>query len=151
MCKYQSWFRVNQRCSALKIQCFRDKKISFETALFSSETALIQKKSGLISSETKLISADVYHVLWISAEKRQNYETALFSADYLWDFNLGLIKCYKKLSYTHAYSRIELLANIIRRWDLNFTILLWVRFYVNVDFVLRKTWVKAEGGMTRIF
>ena len=34
-------------------------------------------------------SADVYHVLWISAGKRQNYETALFSADYLWNFNPG--------------------------------------------------------------
>ena len=48
-----------------------------------------QKKSELISSETELISADVYRVLWISAEKRQNYETALFSADYLCDLNPG--------------------------------------------------------------
>ena len=27
--------------------------------------------------------------IWISAEKRQNYETALFSDDYFWDFNPG--------------------------------------------------------------
>ena len=52
--------------------------------------ALIQRKSELISSETELIGADVYHVLWISAEKRQNYEKALFSADYFWDFNPGM-------------------------------------------------------------
>ena len=58
--------------------------------MFQFWTARIQKKSELISSEIELISADVYHVLWISAEKRQNYETALFSADYLWDFNPGM-------------------------------------------------------------
>ena len=34
MCKYQSWFRVNQRCSALKFQCFRAKKISAERRWF---------------------------------------------------------------------------------------------------------------------
>ena len=45
----------------------------------SQESALIQGWTALISSETELISADVFHVLWISAEKRQNYETALFS------------------------------------------------------------------------
>ena len=94
VCKYQSWFRVNQRwISAVQgwksnVSELRKSALnSADSELLLSETALIQRKSELISSETELISADVYHVLWISAEKRQNYETALFSADYLWDFN----------------------------------------------------------------
>ena len=33
--------------------------------------------------------ANVSHDLWISVEKRQTSETALFSTDYLWDFNPG--------------------------------------------------------------
>ena len=41
------------------------------------------------SADSEKIRADVYHVLWISAEKRQNYEAALLSTDYLWDFNPG--------------------------------------------------------------
>ena len=118
ICKYQSWFRVNQRwvsaverCSALfsaENPMFQSKENQRWTALIQScfslkqrcsalkqrwifqfWTALIQRKSELISSVSELISADVYHVLWISAEKRQNYETALFRADYLWDFNPG--------------------------------------------------------------
>ena len=74
----QSCFSLKQRCSALK-----------QRWIFQFWTALIQRKSELISAETELISADFFHVLWISAEKRQNYETALLSADYLWDFNPG--------------------------------------------------------------
>ena len=92
----QPWFRILsglfQRCSlpenlwsaliqlwtALKTEIFRAKNQCWNSAV-----------SALIFSETELISADVYHVFWTSAEKRQNYETALFSADYLWDFNSG--------------------------------------------------------------
>ena len=108
MCKYRSWFRVNQRWISAENPMFQSKENQRWTTLIQScfslkqrcsalkqrwffqfWTALIQRKSELISSETELISADVYHVLWISAEKRQNYETALFSAYYLWDFNPG--------------------------------------------------------------
>ena len=79
----QSKSALNQRCSVLKIQYFRAKKISAEQRwIILFWTALIQRKS-------ELISADFFHVLWISAEKRQTYKTALFSADYLWDFNPG--------------------------------------------------------------
>ena len=63
MCKYKSWFKENQRW-----------------------TALIQKKSELIRFETALISADVFmfsESAVNSAEKRQISETALFSAEYL--------------------------------------------------------------------
>ena len=71
------------------------KLIVSETALFSADqcwlllfwTVLILRKSELISSEAALINSDVFHVLWISAEKRQIFETVLFGADYLWDFN----------------------------------------------------------------
>ena len=100
MCKYQSWFRVNQRCSALNIQWVRAKKINAEQRWFRAVSLkqrcsalkqrwIFQFWTALIQKKSKLISADVYHVLWISAEKRQNYETALFSTDYLWDFNPG--------------------------------------------------------------
>ena len=73
------------------------------SALNSTVSALIFPETALISavfmfSETALISADVFHVLWISAEKRQISEKAMFSADYLWDYNLGffrIISCYK--------------------------------------------------------
>ena len=93
---------LNQRCSALKTQCFRATKISDEHHWFRTDslwnspplswilqfwTDMNQRKSELISSETALISSDVLHVLWISAEKCQNSETMLFSADYLWNFN----------------------------------------------------------------
>ena len=43
-------------------------------------TALIQRKPALNSSETALISAEIHKIS----------ETALFSADLLWDFNPGL-------------------------------------------------------------
>ena len=112
MCKYQSWFRVNQRwISAVqrwKSNVSEQRKSALnsadselflsETALFSSETAL--NFSVLNSADSEKIRADVYHVLWISAEKRQNYETALFSADYLWDFNPG------ELVYHYKFSEI---------------------------------------------
>ena len=111
MCKYQSWFKVNQ-CWISAVQRWKsnvselrnsalnnaDSELFLsETALFSCGTALNfsvlnsadSEKIERISSETELISANLYHVLWISAEKRQNYGTALFSADYLWDFNPG--------------------------------------------------------------
>ena len=91
----QSCFSLKQRCSALKQRWF-----------FQFWTALIQRKSELISSETELISADVYRVLWISAEKRQNYETALFSADYLWDFNPGTVTA--KALTTHRINPFEI-------------------------------------------
>ena len=97
---------LNQRCSALKTQCFRllknaDSKPFFcETTLFSVNqcwifqfwTAVIQRKSDLICSETALISADVFQFLWISFKKRQISEKTLLSAaDYLWDFNSGAL------------------------------------------------------------
>ena len=37
--------------------------------------------------EQRWFNPGVFHVLWISAEKRHNSETALFRADYLSDFN----------------------------------------------------------------
>ena len=46
--------------------------------------------SKLMSSQTALITADVFNVLKISAEKRKISEMALFSADYLWNFNPGI-------------------------------------------------------------
>ena len=52
-------------------------------------TILIQRKSELISSVSELICADLFHVLWISAEKRQISGTAMLSADYCCDFNSG--------------------------------------------------------------
>ena len=73
----QSWFSVKQRW------------------IFQFWTALIQIKSELISFGTELISADFLHVFWISAQKRQISETALFSVDYLWDFNSGISLCRK--------------------------------------------------------
>ena len=62
--------------------CFHSKLWKF-TELILSETGLIQNWF----SETALISSNVFHVLWISAEKRQFSETALLCADCLWDFN----------------------------------------------------------------
>ena len=55
-----------------------------------------------------IYSADVYHVLWINAEKHQNYETALFSADYLWDFNPGYYPRFiiQTFEWPSAYLRI---------------------------------------------
>ena len=79
----QSKSALSQRCSALKTQCFRAKKISSELCWFRADstwnnafqrwnfqlwTPLILRKSELISSETALISTDVFHILWISAE-----------------------------------------------------------------------------------
>ena len=55
----QSKSALSQRCSALK-----------QRWIFQFWTALTQRKPELISSETELISADVFHVLWSSAEKR---------------------------------------------------------------------------------
>ena len=52
-------------------------------------TALIQRKPDMVDSETALINAVVFHIFWMSAEKQQLSETALFSADYLWDFHQG--------------------------------------------------------------
>ena len=43
--------------------------------------------SGVILSETELINADVFHARFICAEKQQVSGTALFSAEYLWDFH----------------------------------------------------------------
>ena len=81
----QSWFRVNhrwisaaQRYSPMKTQCYRAKK-----------TALNSDVSELIFFETAPTSADFRHILWISAEKRQKSELALFSVHYLLDFNPG--------------------------------------------------------------
>ena len=70
--KNQRWFSLKQCCSAPK-----------QRWIFQFWAALIQRKSELISSETALISADVFHFIWIIAEKHQISETALFSADYL--------------------------------------------------------------------
>ena len=56
---------------------------------------------GLVFFETELFSAYVFHVFWISPEKRQNAEKALFSADYLSYFNPGCvfrIKCIQMLN-----------------------------------------------------
>ena len=87
MCKYQSWFRVNQRWISA-VQRWKSNV---------SE----QRKSALNSADSEKIRADQFcfgadqrwyfscFLNWISAEKRQNYETALFRADYLWDFNPG--------------------------------------------------------------
>ena len=73
-------------------------------------TALIQWKSELISSETELISADVFHFLWISAEKRQISKTALFSADYLWDFNPWCHKTFWKVLVLHLKLNLAICA-----------------------------------------
>ena len=86
----QSCFSLKQRCSVLKQRCSVLKQRCSalkQRWIFQFWTALIQRKS-------ELISADVFHILWISAEKCQNYETPLFSADYLWDFNPG---CYVRI------------------------------------------------------
>ena len=84
------YFRSNKnQCWAALIQSRFSLKLRW---IFQFWTALIQRKSELISSETKLISADVFHVIWISAdstEKHQISETALFRTDYLWDFIPG--------------------------------------------------------------
>ena len=67
-----------QSKSALKTQCFRAKKSALNSAeFFRSEQRWFRER------------ADPFHVLWITAEKRQISETALFSADYLWNFNPG--------------------------------------------------------------
>ena len=82
---------LDKGCSALKIPCFRAKKISAEQRWFSLEQRwILQFWTALIQRKSELISADVFHILWISTEKRQNSETALLSADYLWDFNSGV-------------------------------------------------------------
>ena len=84
----------NQRFSALKTLCFRAKKISTEQRWFRADSHwngadVFQFWTALNQRKTELISADVFHILWISAENCQKFETALFSADYLWDFNMG--------------------------------------------------------------
>ena len=97
----QSKSALNQNCSVLETQCFRAKKI----ALNSADSELILFETELNFSV--LISADVFHVPWISIEKRQTSETALFSADYLWDLNSGgkaKPKCVSQLPFQpHQY------------------------------------------------
>ena len=92
------WTALNQLWTALKTKIFRAKNQRWSSAA-----------SALIFSETELISADVYHVLWISAEKRQNYKTALFSADYIRDLNPGssfmlelVIQCFFMMTIYHV-------------------------------------------------
>ena len=118
----QSCFSLKQLCSALKQRCSALKQRCSalkQRWIFQFWTALIQRKSELISSETELISADVYHVLWISAEKRRNYETALSSADYLWDFTPGSA-WYKK--YKHCTDFCHIQTEAIYFWREFFTV-----------------------------
>ena len=75
------WISAVQRWKSNGSELRKSALNSADSDLFLTETALIQRKSELISSETELISADVYHVLWISAENRKNYEKAPFNAD----------------------------------------------------------------------
>ena len=84
---------LNESESALNQRCLAP--FSAENSMCQSwekqfATALNRRKSELIRFETELISTNVCHILWISAEKRQNFETALFRVDYPWDFSLGL-------------------------------------------------------------
>ena len=88
----QSKWALNQRCSALRQRW----NFQFWTALIQKKSELISSETVMISSETVLISADVFHILRISPEKRQIGEAALFSADFLWDFNPGSTICYWK-------------------------------------------------------
>ena len=71
--KYQSWIRVNQRWKP------------YVSKLWKS--SLSSTESELILFKTTLISGDVFHNLWIGAEKRHIYKTELFSPNHLWNFN----------------------------------------------------------------
>ena len=85
------------------------------------KSALISHDSELILSESVLFSADVFQVLWISAEKREISETALFNADYLWDFNPGNIVLLLKLLFWQSFlcSSVQLYFRIgmLLSWD----------------------------------
>ena len=86
----QSKSELNKRFSTLKTQYFRADSFwisANQCCILQFWTALAQRNSELISSKTALISADVFHDLWISAEKCQMSETALFSTIYFWSFN----------------------------------------------------------------
>ena len=66
--------------------------LSRKNALNDSQSFVEKNCMNRRRSETTLISADIFCVLWISVEqrsKRQVSGTALFSADYLWDFRSG--------------------------------------------------------------
>ena len=88
----QTKLALSQRCSAVKAQCFRAKKISTEQCWFridflwysAVQLWMFQFWIVLTQRKSEDISSDVFHNLWISAEKRQTIETAMFSADYLW-------------------------------------------------------------------
>ena len=96
-----------QSKSALKTQDFRAKKISAKHRWFRADFFLKQLCSALISADifsseqrwfresqswSGLKQRWCFYVFWISAEQRWKMsisETALFSAEYLWDFNPG--------------------------------------------------------------
>ena len=44
-----------------------------------------------VDYKVPLLRPGIFHVVWISAKKYKITETALFSTDYLWDFNPGLL------------------------------------------------------------
>ena len=73
----QRWFFLKQRCSAL-----------LNAEILSSELNGLKEDQSW-SAIKQLTSADVFHVIWISGDKRQISETALLSSDYLWDVNPG--------------------------------------------------------------
>ena len=57
----QSWFRVNQRYSALKTQCFRAKRISAEQSWFSlKQRCSVLNFSVLNSLDSEKITADQF-------------------------------------------------------------------------------------------
>ena len=67
-------------------------------------TALIQRKPALNSSETALISAEIFEIS----------ETALFSADLLWDFNPGTLSD----NLVHVFYPFDQLVEDVRNWRL---------------------------------
>ena len=83
-------------CRLLNTQCFRVEKTALIQSWFSlKQRWIFQFWTALIQRKSELISADALCVLWMSAEKHQNSETALYRADYLWDFTLGIEKVTK--------------------------------------------------------
>ena len=84
MCKYQSWFGVNQRCSALKIQCFRAKKIRTEQRWF--------RAVSLWNSAVQLWNSAVQ--LWNSADFF-SYEQRWFRENQSWCLSCSLNQRWK--------------------------------------------------------
>ena len=137
MCKYQSWFRVNQRwISAVqrwKSNVSEQRKLALnsadselflsETALFSSETVLIF--SVLNSANSEKIRADQ---LWNRADQRWCLSCSLnqrWKTSKLWN---SAVQCWLPLGFQPGKSQTKVSANLIY-WLLPEVRVSWSLYY----------------------